>query len=129
MEVIIDNNKYVIEPANIDVARFDYEGQCSDYIGTYVVIEAEYEGVSDREPRVRLFDGSVYDDNNRSKYSSFDPDNHSDDIHARLEYGDECYIDELYTIISTTNSTGSVYYNYLKESFTHDDLIKKYKND
>jgi hypothetical protein len=129
MEVIIDNEKYVIEKANIDVSKFDYEGICEEYKGCYVVIEAEYEGYDTRDIKVREFDGSVYDDNNHSKYGSFDPDNYSEDIHARLENGDECYVDELYTIISTTNSTGSVYYDYLKKSYIHDDLLKKYKND
>ncbi len=120
-EVTIDGFKYIIKKANIDVSRFDYEGLCEDYTGTYVVIE------EDGEIKVREFDGSVYDDNNHSKYSSFDPDNHSDYIHARLSNGDECYIDELYTIIATNNSEGVVYYDYLDENIIHEDLKKLYK--
>jgi len=122
-EVTIDGFKYLIKKADIDVSRFDYEGVCEDYEGTYVVIENYEEG----DTKVREFDGTVYDDNNHSKYSSFDPDNHSDDIHARLSNGDECYIDELYTIIATNNSEGLVYYDYLRQNIVHEDLKGLYK--
>ena len=122
-EVTIDGFKYLIKKANIDVSQFDDEGSCERYAGSYVVIE-DYEG---GDTKVREFDGTVYDDNNHSKYSSFDPDNHSDYIHARLSNGDECYIDELYEIIATNNESGSVYYDYLRQNIVHDDLKNLYK--
>lgn len=120
-EVTIDGFKYLITKANIDVSRFDYEGICKDYTGSYVVIEED----EVERTRVREFNGSVYDDNNYR--SSFDPDNHSDDIHARLSNGDECYIDELYEIIATNNSEGLVYYDYLRQNIVHEDLKNLYK--
>ena len=121
IEVTIDGFKYLIKKANIDVSKFDYEGICGDYVGSYVVIEDDDE---DRI-RVREFNGSIYDDNNHSH--SFDPDNHSDDIHARLSHGDECYIDELYKIVATNNESGSVYYEYLRQNIVHEDLKDIYR--
>ena len=108
MEVKIDSHIYVIEKANIDVKKYDYYGSCDEYdVKSYVIIE------DDRESRVRILWG-ISDDNNHR--NPFDPLNYSKFIHAHLEHGDECYIEDLYKIISTTNKSGEVYYDHLDDS-------------
>lgn len=108
--IIINNSTYFIKEINFDLDKFDHDGLCEEYSGkSYVVIDG-YE-----PPRVRIL-SHIYDENNRND-GPFDPYNYDDEcIKASLEYGDECYIEELYEIISHDNLSGEIYYDYLDDS-------------
>ena len=109
MEIVIGNHTYIVEKSKINLDKFDHEGSCDEYDGkSYVIID-------DDEPRVRILNG-IFDDNNHGRYP-FDPQNYSTAcVRARLEHGDETDIKSLYKILSTTNITGEIYYDYLDRS-------------
>lgn len=117
-DIEIDGYKYTIKKSKIDLDKFDEDGQCEEYEGkSYVIIDP----TNQSDVRVRIFSG-IFDENNHR--GSFDPLNHSDEIHCRLKHGDECYLEDLHDIISTTNKTGEVFYDYLDDYFIHDGLKK-----
>lgn len=127
-EIIIDGETYVISKAHIDFDKFDEDGICDEYQDkSYVIIDSWTQ--DPQPPRVRMLNG-IFDNNNHR--GSFDPMNYSDDIMVRLEHGDECMEEEMYDIISTTNKSGRVLYDYLMGDadylskdgyFIHKDLI------
>jgi|ERR1035437_746830 hypothetical protein len=114
MEIIIDKKTYTIKKIDIDLSEFDEDGLCEKYKNkSFVIIE------DGQEPRVRMFNHVSDEENYRN---AFDPLNHSEFIQVILNHGDECYTDELYEIISHNNIYGEIYYDYLKENHTHEDL-------
>lgn len=125
--ILIDGETYIIKKSHLDFDKFDEDGCSKEYPPiSYVVIEKKYPGDRYQEPRVRIFDG-IFDDNNHR--NAFDPMNYSEEnIVIRLKYGDECGPDELYDIVSTTNKSGNVNYDYLNKNIIHDDLKNKIIN-
>ena len=124
--LLIDDHHYLCRKITFDLNSFDEDGVSEKYPeASYIVIGDEQYGGT----RVRLLEG-IYD--NRNGRSAFDPQNYSDEIYCVLGNGDECAINELYEIVSTTNKTGEVCYDYLGDSgkvIVHKDLSKKYQDD